>query len=317
MKFILTGHGQQGNIFNWLIRFLAFFLISFWLGKLTFFYYNFGFDPQNVTIYFKGTQEFPLNLDFSSWLEQVHQDLFFYGMFWMLVGSFLLRNTQKKSMLILYVFTGCIHLLFFLSPLGLIFDIFDSSRIFLISGYLSHSINILAACLFFYPSIKKKFKTPLNQRKPAVGLHLSLWILLFTGVGIWMSSILLFHHKIGWNLQSVKLKYFGDEQQFINPADWQGLSEIAIPHFMAMGVFLFALMHFLNMQNKPGNFKVFLLVFITAFMDIMAGFAIRYISVYFFYFKLLMFAAFTAGMAYLLINLALMIPIKNSSKLLE
>jgi hypothetical protein len=46
-------------------------------------------------------------------------------------------------------------------------------------------------------------------------------------------------------------------------------------------------------------------------MDIMAGFAIRYFSVYFFYFKLLMFAAFTAGTAYLLFNLALMIPIKK------
>lgn len=41
MKFILTGHGQQGKIFNWLIRFFALFLISFWLGKFTFFLLQF------------------------------------------------------------------------------------------------------------------------------------------------------------------------------------------------------------------------------------------------------------------------------------
>ena len=106
--------------------------------------------------------------------------------------------------------------------------------------------------------------------------------------------IALFEEKIGFTLESIG-SYYGEKSI-------EGLLEIAVPHFMAMGIFVMVLTHFFLFTKLKQVYKIITFYFTTTFILIVASF----FKLYFLkLFTLLLFIIITTILALLLLVAAL------------
>lgn len=300
MKFLLTGYGRQRKLFLWLSALFVLFMMCFWGGKWWLFYLNFRFSPANVQEHFLGTSDFPMPLSFTQLTETLHQEFFFYGMWLLLLGAFLLREPRPRLWLMLYLLLTLLSLFFLLSPIFIVLLTPKAASLYLITGHTLFLFYCLI-CIALLTGIFHKLINPgpLPQKNTHTGYLLLMWIVWGLGICLLGSAFALFHQKIGWNISSAEQYYLGKEELFLNPKDFRGLSDISIPHFMAIAIYLMTLMHFITMHHLM-KLPLLLLAWISALLDNTCGFLIRYFSPHFIYLKYVAFLVFECSLALVL-----------------
>lgn len=134
---------------------------------------------------------------------------------------------------------------------------------------------------------------------------------LFTLAQLATGSV-LYIEKIGLHPAGALEFYAGSEKMlevypdrpdgFRNPATLHGLLKVAVSHSLAYGLFAFLLVHLLRSilpdgyRRKPADW-LGVLVYSTAFLDILSGFLVTYGPAYFSYIRTPLFAAFVGSTA--------------------
>ena len=92
-----------------------------------------------------------------------------------------------------------------------------------------------------------------------------------------LSAVALFVQKIGWTPLDVLTYYRGDETRFIMSKSFDGVLELLLPHFLAMGLFIMVMAHFLIFGSKKLQKQLkhtIVWLFLAAFLDIISPFLI-------------------------------------------
>jgi hypothetical protein len=115
-----------------------------------------------------------------------------------------------------------------------------------------------------------------------------IFILIF-----WVTNILLFAEKMGFSYKSVVNYYMGDEE-FRAPLSYLGLLEVTHFHLFSFALFLIMLNHLMLFTRISFPVKMALIVisFVSAAMNMGAGWLIRFVSPAFAYLKIYSFLIF-------------------------
>lgn len=130
-------------------------------------------------------------------------------------------------------------------------------------------------------------------------------IILFTViffVFLWITNILLYL-KVGMSYESVVEYYRGSETSFRPPRSYLGLLEEAHFHFFSIAIILVTLNHLILFTGIRSLYKLLLIVvsYLSAFLDIISGWLVRFVSPEFAYLKISSFLVFQASLLVLLI----------------
>lgn len=130
-------------------------------------------------------------------------------------------------------------------------------------------------------------------------------IILFTViffVFLWITNILLYL-KVGMSYESVVEYYRGSETSFRPPRSYLGLLEEAHFHFFSIAIILVTLNHLILFTGIRSLYKLLLIVvsYLSAFLDIISGWLVRFVSPEFAYLKISSFLVFQASLLILLI----------------
>lgn len=130
-------------------------------------------------------------------------------------------------------------------------------------------------------------------------------IILFTViffVFLWITNLLLYL-KVGMSYESVVEYYRGSEATFRPPRSYLGLLEEAHFHFFSIAIILVTLNHLILFTGIRSLYKLLLIVvsYLSAFLDIISGWLVRFVSPEFAYLKISSFLVFQASLLILLI----------------
>lgn len=130
-------------------------------------------------------------------------------------------------------------------------------------------------------------------------------IVLFTViffVFLWVTNLLLYL-KVGISYESVVEYYRGSEATFRPPKSYLGLLEEAHFHFFSIAIILVTLNHLILFTNIKSVSKLLLIVvsYVSAFLDIISGWLIRFVRPEFAYLKISSFLVFQISLLILLI----------------
>lgn len=130
-------------------------------------------------------------------------------------------------------------------------------------------------------------------------------IILFTViffVFLWITNLLLYL-KVGMSYESVVEYYRGSETSFRPPRSYLGLLEEAHFHFFSIAIILVTLNHLILFTGIRSLYKLLLIVvsYLSAFLDIISGWLVRFVSPEFAYLKISSFLVFQASLLILLI----------------
>ena len=130
-----------------------------------------------------------------------------------------------------------------------------------------------------------------------------LFVLIYTGF-LWFTNILLYVENIGFTYTSVVDFYLGSDEEFRNPISYRGLLEVTHFHLFAFAIALLLVSHLTVFSGLNQRLKLPLITisFISGFLDIAAGWLIRFVSPEFAYLKVLCFIVFQMSFAILLIS---------------
>jgi hypothetical protein len=122
-------------------------------------------------------------------------------------------------------------------------------------------------------------------------LKLILVFFFFYVVFFWLTSVLLYFHKMGLDYQSVVDYYRGSEEQYTQPRSYQGMLEVAHYHLFAMGILMVTVTHLLLFIPISQKFKALMIVlcFGSALSNEASSWLVRFAHPAFAYLKILSF----------------------------
>ena len=310
MRFLISSNIKANKpLFVTVILFLT---ISFVFWAFYWFYYHakFGLTYDKMQIYFFTDPRFPERLPLSQLLEDIHVNLFINLIFLLVLASIFLHKCVRDSFkyaLISISFLFC--LLDPVSGLAVYFlgETFIYLKIFSFVVYQISSGIMLLLSLKLYLT-KEKEEPPERSLLYAVVFVFSVSSVLFA-----LINFFLFFEKLGFSPSSVAGFYAGDPQRFIRPKSFEGILEVAVPHFVAMSVYLFALVHFAFFTNVKRKTLLSIIALSSAFADIGSGFLIRFVHPDFSYLKLVSFLSLNLSVIYLSLVVAVSI-LKHRAK---
>ena len=132
---------------------------------------------------------------------------------------------------------------------------------------------------------------------------LSILYFLAFSLLLTISGIMLFEHKIGFNINAISNYYLGDEEKFIVAKTSMGILKIVLPHLFAFGLFFMVLLHFLVFTKDRGSKGLRVLIFLTffsAFLEVFSPFFIILGAVWFSYVKVASFIILESLVLYIM-----------------
>jgi len=144
-----------------------------------------------------------------------------------------------------------------------------------------------------------------NYRGPLlVRLTLS-WALSFLAL-LWITNVLLYFQHMNLHPASVVHYYLGADEDFAAPRSYGSMLEVAHAHFAMMGLVLLLLTHLAIFIPWPLRTRVVLVcaTFASALLEESGGWLVRFVSPGFAPLKIAGFLGLQAGLAVLLVALA-------------
>src|SRR3989304_7205839 len=128
-------------------------------------------------------------------------------------------------------------------------------------------------------------------------LQIILLFTLFYFLLLWVTNILIYIERIGFDYISVVEYYLGSEGSFRNPISYLGLLEITHIHLFLFSMALLLVNHLTAFLRLHWFLKLLLILvsFISGLLDIGSGWLIRYASPTFAYLKISSFILFQAS----------------------
>ncbi len=141
-----------------------------------------------------------------------------------------------------------------------------------------------------------------EQRRQSI---INAIILMFLGyiALFWVSNGMMYFHKMGLNPASVVDYYLGSEDKFMQPKSYQSLLEVTHFHLFSMGILIVTLTHLLLFTALSTQLKLWLTgsTFVSAVMDELAGWFVRFLHPAFAYLKVASFLMLELSLAGLLL----------------
>ena len=119
-------------------------------------------------------------------------------------------------------------------------------------------------------------------------LKLVVFFFLLYISAFWVTSLLLFVHKMGFSYTSVVEHYLGSESRYLQARSYQGLLEISHFHLFSMGILMLTLTHLILFVPLTQSTKFIFIVtsFSSAFLEELSGWLVRYLHPCFAWLKL-------------------------------
>ena len=135
-------------------------------------------------------------------------------------------------------------------------------------------------------------------------LQITLFFTLLYVLLLWITNILIFTEKMGFNYESVSEYYVGSEENFRNPFSYTGLLEMTHIHLFLFAMALLLVNHLTIFSRLPQFAKLLLILisFTAGLSDIGSGWFIRYISPSFAYLKIASFVIFQISFFFLILS---------------
>lgn len=298
MRFYLSGISKDNKPLFVALWFFVLFILFYWIGNLVIFSVKFGFSVEKISYYFFGDENFPEKISFTQLSEDKHIYLFINAILLLsLSGIFLYTylSFKKKLAIVLSAFlTGILDTLsdYIIYGLGkewafvkiLSFTLFNGCLLIMIFSVLSHFITGKA--------MDKPNETG-NKFYRTIITAFAVVNIIFIGINIFLA-----YTKLGFSPQQISTYYLGDETHFIQAKSFVGILETAVIHFAGMAIYLIALAHFVFFTEFRWKLALVTLIFISAFIDIVAAFPIRFVAAEFSYLKIISFWLMQMSMLY-------------------
>lgn len=307
MKFYTSGISRDNKPLFVALWFFLVFILFYWGGTIINYSLKFGFSVEKISYYYFGSEQFPEKISFIQLSEDTHIYLFtnailllslsgiflysqlsFSKKLWLIAAAFLFGLLDSFAGQIIY-FGGRN----FAVVKNISFVLFNCSLLAMILSVFSH---------FFTGRTMDKPNGKTNQYYSFVIFTFAILNILFVAV-----NFILTYSKLGFTPNGISNYYLGNEAGFIQPKSFEGMMETATIHFAVMAIYLVALAHFVFFTEFRWKLTLVILIFTSALIDIMSGFAIRFLAVEFSYLKITAFWLMQFGMLY-----ASYILIKNS-----
>lgn len=157
----------------------------------------------------------------------------------------------------------------------------------------------------------------LTSQRPSRGAMPSLLLFFYGYFALhWLTSILMFQHKLGFSYASVVRYYLGDPELFMPARSFIGLLEVSHFHLFAMGMFFIVFSHLIWQTRYPVGFKTVVnrLLALSLLLDMVSGWLVRYVAAPFAWLKIGSFVTLQLVSAVLLIGLVLALFTQEASR---
>lgn len=148
----------------------------------------------------------------------------------------------------------------------------------------------------------------LTAHSPSRGAMPSLLLFFYGYFALhWLTSILMFQHKLGFSYASVVRYYLGDPNLFMPARSFIGLLEVSHFHLFAMGMFFIVFSHLIWQTPYRVGFKTAVnrLLALSLLLDVISGWLICYVAAPFAWLKIGSFITLQLVSAILLIGLVM------------
>ncbi len=283
MRFMVQSDNRR-SYFNLITIVIFFFGVFFWISDLLYVKNHYGFNYEEIYIYFFGDFEYPEPISAVSLLEDIHIYMFLYFMFNILFLPLFIRILPSERLGIFYSL-----LIFASSFTSLISDLLtyyiNPSFIYLrIFSYFIYKISSLIALitLGLLPFVRKTniYISAIN----VVVVLFALGSIFFLSINFWMFLL-----KMGFSPESIFYYYNGNPEQFIKGKSLEGLLTIFTAHVLAGAVFIFVMGHFFIFCKFPYKKHLFVIISISMFVEFIGGFLIKTGIMLFSYLKVVAF----------------------------
>jgi len=141
-----------------------------------------------------------------------------------------------------------------------------------------------------------------RKEKPRANKYIMVLFLFFILLH-WVTNFFYFFMKLGFSYGSVSEYFLGNPDKFLPPKTAMGLLEVTHIHLFTMGIVLLAVTHILALfpLREKLKVKLFTLVFISAFFDILSGWLITFAHPCFTYLKMASFVVFQLCLGWILV----------------
>ena len=114
-----------------------------------------------------------------------------------------------------------------------------------------------------------------NRLLQTIVVLYALYVLL-----LWVTNGMLYFEKMSLAPSSVVSYYLGDEEKFLSPRSYQGMTEVAHFHLFAMGMLLLVLTHLMLFIPVRGGLKAWLIAvpFLAGLISEGSGWMVRFVS---------------------------------------
>ncbi len=286
MKLFVSEDIRNNRVITSALYFYLFFISLYWLSALVHFWSKYKFSTEGIRRYFFGSSLLPEPLSIVKIAEDTHVSVFIISLLLLSLTQliFYTRYSDKFKYLftVLLFFTGAMdvttdYIIYFAGP---------SFAVLKLISFCSFQILLAVALLISLKSLMKRGGTGNSSL-----FYHKITVLIFSlfTIGFFFINLALFSNKIGWSFSDISSYYLGNLEQFMKPKSFSGMLEITFLHFLAMGIFLVTVAHFILLGGHRFGKLLVILLFSTAFFNNISGFLIRFVAQEFVYLKFLSF----------------------------
>ncbi len=296
MRFFISSNIKGNRPLYVTVLLFLFSSLLYWTSSWFFYGAKFGLTYDSMFTYFFTDPSYPERLPLSQLLEDMHVQMFLYVTFILVLSSIFMHKCMRdrvKFLLISLSFLSGVGDI--LSGLGVYFlgPFFIYLKLLFFFVFQISSGVMLALTLKLYITGEKE-KPPERSILYSLVFIFALLTVLFTAL-----NFFLFTYKVGLTPEAVADYYRGNPAHFTRPKSVEGLMEVFTPHTVAMGVYLFGLVHFSFFTNIRRKVLLSALTLSFAMLDNVSPFFVRFVSPHFSYVKLLSVAGLTLCMLYI------------------
>lgn len=299
MKLFVSGNVKNNKPMYIALWFYMFFAFLYWAGSFIYFKGKFGFSPESIARYFFGEPGFPEIISLAQLTEDTHAYIFMVSMLLLTLSALVFYTKYSaKFKIVIVVLSFASGFLEALS--GYLVYLLGREFAFIkLFSFLSFQAVLLIMLLVVTGYLMKKNNDGAGN-SASNNSSFAMLILAFINLGFLLVNFLLFSLKLGKTPADISLYYLGDPSRFMRPKTFSGIFEISYIHFLAMSIYLIALVHFLLFTDFRWKTTLATLIFASAFADNISGLLIRFVYsglsyVKFFSFLLLQISMLTAS----------------------
>ncbi len=296
MRFFISSNIKSNKaLYITVLLFLIASLI-FWVNNWLLYWFKYGLTYGGMFRYFFTDPEFPEKINLAQLIEDMHVQFFLMAIYFLVLASIFIHKCIRehiKYFLITATFT--VGFLDVASGLLIYFihEKFIYLKLFSFYAFQVFSGIMLLLTLKLYLSKEK-------EEPPERPLLYTLVFIFVTSAPLFVAlNFFLFFIKMGFTPTSVAEYFLGNPEKFMRPKSMEGLIEIVSPHFVAMSVYLFTLIHFSFFTNLRKKVVWSIILMAAALVDNLSGLMIRFGGEIFSIIKLISFLVLSFGMLYL------------------